>query len=78
MLEEPGTDTEQVVCHALADADFRETLFGDGSLRIKEVNFEKPRTDFLLRSMDREIFADFRESFDSNFIEDFSAFVSAH
>lgn len=71
MLEEPDTDTEQAV-RTMADADFKETLFGDTIRFMKEVALEKPDTDALLKKMDRDIFADFRKNFDSPSFEDFS------
>jgi len=76
VLEEPDTNTAQVVCHATVDKDFREPLFGDTVQFMKEITREKPDIDLLLKSMDHEIFADFKKNLDSGPLEDFSILIS--
>ena len=70
MVKEPDTDTELVVCHTMADADFRETLFKDAIQFIKGISRDKPDIDLLLKKMDEEILADFRKTLDSQVITD--------
>lgn len=76
VLEEPDTNTAQVVCHDVVDANFRDPLFGDTAQFMKEITHEKPDIDLLLKSMDHEIFADFKKNLDSGPMEDFSILIS--
>lgn len=73
MLEEPDTDTEHVVCQAMPDGDFHDTLFGDCVRFTEGISRDEPDVDLLLRKMDREIFADFRKNFDSGLPKDLLA-----
>lgn len=57
---------EEVLRHASADALFQEPLFGDSMGFGRENNgFYRTSIDFLVETMDWEIFADFRKKLDS-------------
>ncbi|KYK38315.1 MAG: hypothetical protein HXS46_03360 [Theionarchaea archaeon] len=68
MLEEPDTDTEQVVYCMVKG--FHKTLFEDTLRFVREIIPNQHNVDLLLNKMDREIFADFRKSLDSSLMKD--------
>ncbi|MBU7017079.1 MAG: hypothetical protein HXS44_06185 [Theionarchaea archaeon] len=75
MLEDPDTETEVVTYHVILDADSRKILLGDTIRFLKEVSLDELDIDLLLKRMDREIFEDFRRSFDFSLVNDPSAII---
>ena len=51
----------------LRKVDFQEIVSGDTVQFMKKVIHDKPNVDILLKKMDQEIFADFRENLDLKF-----------
>ena len=69
MQEELDTETELVVYHTM-NGNSPKFLSGDTLRFMKEITFDEPGIDILLRKMDWEIFADFRKTLDLQGIAD--------
>lgn len=54
----------------LRKVDFQEIVSSDTVQFMKKVIHDKPNVDILLKKMDQEIFADFRENLDLKFTTD--------
>ena len=54
----------------LRKVDFQEIVSGDTVQFMKKVIHDKPNVDILLKKMDQEIFAYFKENLDTDLLSD--------